>query len=101
MTRGHLADFCQPDIHEYNQVSIYDVKNNRFYNIATGTQDTWAIDDRLKIEEDSFVIERTYHPLGLKEERVTKIQLRIVGNTLWLIEDGVLLSPNKGGKFYF
>lgn len=86
---------------EYNQVSIYDVKNNRLYNIATGIQDTWAIDDRLKIEEDSFVIERTYHPLGLLEKRVTTCSLRLIGNMLWMVEeDGELLAPIKGKKIY-
>ena len=86
---------------EYNQVSIYDVKNNRLYNIATGIQDTWAIDDRLKIEEDSIVIERTYHPLGLLEKRVTKCSLSLVGNMLWIVEeDGELLAPIKGKKIY-
>lgn len=86
---------------EYNQVSVCDVKNNRFYNIATGTQDTWAIDDRLKIEEDSFVIERTYHPLGLLEKRVTKRSLSLIGNMLWMVEeDGELLAPIKGKKIY-
>ena len=85
----------------YNKVSIYDVKNNRLYNIATGIQDTWAIEDRLKVEEDSIVIERTYHPLGMLEKRVTKCSLSLVGNMLWIVEeDGELLAPIKGKKIY-
>ena len=82
----------------YTDVYIYDLKNRRYYGIDTGIRETFAIADKLKIENGSLVIERTFHPLGLKEERVTKIQLRIVGNTLWLIEDGVLLSLDKGRK---
>ena len=86
---------------EYNKVNIYDVKNNRLYNIATGIQDHWAIEDRLKVEEDSFVIERTYHPLGLLEKRVTTCSLRLIGNMLWMVEeDGELLAPIKGKKIY-
>ena len=92
-------DFFAGD--EYNKVKIYDLKNNRLYNIATGIQDHWAIEDRLKIEEDSLVIERTYIPLGLLEKRVTKCSLRLIGNMLWIVEeDGELLAPIKGKKIY-
>ena len=85
----------------YTEVHIYDFRNKRAYGIDAGIRDGFAIDDKLKFENGSLVIERTFHPLERKEERVTKIQLRIVGNTLWLIENGALLSPDKGGKFYF